>query len=315
MRDYPVKAPGDTFSSEEFNESIGGELENFITKAGIALAALTTNQMSQAATLYTGASTFFLESGVADAYVGNVISPFEAPPSLPDGFVARFFPGNTNTGASTLNLTGTGVKAIVKDAGLVALTGGEIVVNEPLIVQYDLGTDQWQIILSGFQIGAGGAGAVDSVFGRTGTVLPVLDDYAASLVDNDSSVPGDTVKDALETLNASVSGGLIGYRVFTSSTTYTPTAGTTSIKVTVTGGGGGREGSGNGGTSSLGALLSATGGLSGSAGDSPGVGSGGDLNLSGGGNGNASGNRNSQPGGASIWGSGPAKGGGASGLW
>jgi len=163
MRDYPVKAPGDTFTAEEFNESIGGELENFITKAGLTLAALTTNQMSQAATLYTGASTFFLESGVADAYVGNAISPFEAPPSLPDGFMAKFFPGNTNTGASTLNLTSTGVKAIVKGTGLIALVGGEIIANEPLHVQYDLATDQWQIILSGFQIGAGGGGAVDSV--------------------------------------------------------------------------------------------------------------------------------------------------------
>ena len=41
---------------------------------------------------------------------------------------------------------------------------------------------------------------VTSVFSRVGAVVAVLNDYAASLVDNDSSVPGATVKDALESL-------------------------------------------------------------------------------------------------------------------
>ena len=113
MRDYTVKAPGDTFSSEQFNESIGGELENFITKAGITLAALTTNQMSQAASLYTGTATYFIDSGSADAYVAAIVAPFEAPPILPDGYLMRVFPGNTNTGASTINVAGTGAKDIV----------------------------------------------------------------------------------------------------------------------------------------------------------------------------------------------------------
>lgn len=44
----------------------------------------------------------------------------------------------------------------------------------------------------------GGGGAVTSVFGRIGAVVALLNDYAASLVDNDSSNPGATVKDALE---------------------------------------------------------------------------------------------------------------------
>jgi len=42
---------------------------------------------------------------------------------------------------------------------------------------------------------------VNSVFGRTGTVVAVLGDYSASLVSNDSAVSGTNVDDALDQLN------------------------------------------------------------------------------------------------------------------
>lgn len=48
----------------------------------------------------------------------------------------------------------------------------------------------------------GGGGAVASVFGRTGAVTAAASDYDASQVDNDSSVSGATVKDALNTLSS-----------------------------------------------------------------------------------------------------------------
>lgn len=51
-----------------------------------------------------------------------------------------------------------------------------------------------------------GAGAVTSVHGRAGTVIAAASDYDASQVDNDSTVVGTTVKDALETLDAKVGG-------------------------------------------------------------------------------------------------------------
>lgn len=50
---------------------------------------------------------------------------------------------------------------------------------------------------------AGSAGVlVTSVFGRIGAVVATLGDYVASLVNNDSTVTGATVKDALNTLKA-----------------------------------------------------------------------------------------------------------------
>lgn len=47
---------------------------------------------------------------------------------------------------------------------------------------------------------SGGGGAVDSVFGRTGTVAAAASDYDASQIDNDSGVSGATVAAALDTL-------------------------------------------------------------------------------------------------------------------
>jgi hypothetical protein len=80
------------------------------------------------------------------------------------------------------------------------------------------------------------------------------------------------------------SGLLLNIQYFTSSGTYTPTSGTTFVVVEVVGGGGGGNNGGGGsagGTTSFGALVSATGGSTGSS-ATGGTGSSGDLNLTGG---------------------------------
>jgi hypothetical protein len=56
------------------------------------------------------------------------------------------------------------------------------------------------------EIAAGGGGVVSSVFGRAGAVVAATSDYDASQVDNDSSVSGATVKDALDGLAGAISG-------------------------------------------------------------------------------------------------------------
>lgn len=53
---------------------------------------------------------------------------------------------------------------------------------------------------------AAASGAVDSVFGRTGAVVAILNDYTSSLVNNTSIVAGATVSNALNTLSGQVTG-------------------------------------------------------------------------------------------------------------
>ena len=84
-------------------------------------------------------------------------------------------------------------------------------------------------------------------------------------------------------------GGYVGSQIFTTSGTYTPTAGISRIRVTILGGGGAGNydnDGGDGGTSSFGSHCSATGGLKGSSSgvgrnSLGGIGSGGDINLRG----------------------------------
>lgn len=122
--------------------------------------------------------------------------------------------------------------------------------------------------------------------------------------------------------NNSSTGALLGVQAFTSSGTYTPTAGTNQVLVIVTGGGGGGSGNGGaggtGGTSSFGSFCTATGGSGGAAvssgsdqnGADGGAGSGGTLNLPGGpgGTGFSIGSGSTRAvggqGGASYWGGG-----------
>jgi hypothetical protein len=49
------------------------------------------------------------------------------------------------------------------------------------------------------------SGLVDSVFGRIGDVVAAIDDYSAAQIDNDSSVTGEQVSDALEYLDGYIS--------------------------------------------------------------------------------------------------------------
>lgn len=81
-----------------------------------------------------GANTFD-ESGVADVYVLDVVGDNPAPANYSSNMNVVFIPGNTNTGASTIDVEGLGVKDI--RLGGVALVGAEIVAGVRTTLVYD----------------------------------------------------------------------------------------------------------------------------------------------------------------------------------
>ena len=100
--------------------------------------------------------THATESGAADAYVLS-LSP--AITAYAAGQAFSFFATNTNTGASTLNVTGVAIDAIVTWDGS-ALAAGRIVSGQLVNVVHD-GTNF--IILTGYRETFGTSAALDSV--------------------------------------------------------------------------------------------------------------------------------------------------------
>jgi len=87
--------------------------------------------------------TYVTDTGAADAYIATLT---EAPPSYTAGLKIAVKALTTNTGASTINVNGLGIKNIKKSDGtaLIALAAGDIFAGAIFHIQYD-GT-QFQLI-------------------------------------------------------------------------------------------------------------------------------------------------------------------------
>ncbi|QBP09386.1 phage tail protein [Cupriavidus metallidurans] len=161
------------------------------------------------------------DTGTANACVVNYSYPVTA---LKDGMVLWFKPAAANTGATTLNVNGLGAYPIL-GAAHTALQGGEIVLNGKCQVVWNLAYSSWVLIEC------------------TGAAIQVA--------------PATQSQHAMQLGQAT--GRLLNIQYFTSSGTYTPSPGTTSIIVEAVGGGG----AGGGATS---AASNVSAGGSGSAG-------------------------------------------------
>lgn len=79
-------------------------------------------------------SDYVADTGAADAYV---ITPIPAIAAYATGQIFSFKAANTNTGNSTLNVSGKGVKTIKKGDGSKNLFAADIVAGQVVVVEYD----------------------------------------------------------------------------------------------------------------------------------------------------------------------------------
>lgn len=154
MRDIQDKTDGtgDILAAGAFNTNFLAELQDFVVSAGFTLDPeagpdTDTLMFSKSVCNYSVGAMYFAESGAADAYVLTRSGNIESLSSYFDGAIVCFNPGNDNTGASTINIDGLGVKDLVAADGT-ALTGGEVVADVYCIARYNSATDDFEIVKS-----------------------------------------------------------------------------------------------------------------------------------------------------------------------
>lgn len=178
-----------------------------------------------------GALPYAADTGTANAYVVN-LSP--ALTQYITGMPIYFKAVNANTGASTVNVNGLGVKTIKKNGGA-DLVSGDIQTGQIVCVSYD-GT-YMQFISPPINATV----LWDGTAGRSASPTPGAN--TIPVAGADGVLPAGWA-------------GLLNVKIFTSGTTYTPTPGTHKIIIELIGGGGG----GGGAAASTSTQVSAAGG-------------------------------------------------------
>jgi len=151
MRDYATKADNvDALSASEFNSYIQ-ESENAVTNSDITLdpsgSDANLEMLSEAITRASQGGQSYIDSGAADAYVLTAIGAYKQPSEYVDGMTVLFQAGNTNTGASTINVSSIGV-ADLKDSSGSDLSAGDVELGNYYLAQYNLANTEFRIILS-----------------------------------------------------------------------------------------------------------------------------------------------------------------------
>ncbi len=150
MRSLNGKVTGNTLTADEWNDQ-PTELQNMIVDMGMTLSAVDLDQVGKAVTAYAASADFYVDTGAADAYAVDPIGGKQALDAVVgllavhDGLLVRFRPTNANTGASTIDVNGIGVKDLERESGA-ALSAGDIVTTRDAICRYDAATDDFFIL-------------------------------------------------------------------------------------------------------------------------------------------------------------------------
>ena len=149
MEDINDKITGGSLPAAEWNQ-LPSELQNVIEALGITLAGGDLNQLGKAIAGYAANSSFYTDSGVADAYVLTTIGSKQSLTAYTDGAEFEFEAGNENTGgAATVNVAGLGLKDIKLKGGANPPVGH---ISGRVKLKFDNSNDRCELIRSGMSI-------------------------------------------------------------------------------------------------------------------------------------------------------------------
>ena len=135
MAKFNDKATGNQVSADDYNNIVRAS-KNTIENSGQTIDA-TNTQLSKAVANYSAVSTFYTDSGTANAYILTPIGSFESPHAYTNGMLIRFRPANANTGAATVNINSLGVKNLKKTDGSTDLDSNDLKSDEDVEFRYD----------------------------------------------------------------------------------------------------------------------------------------------------------------------------------
>lgn len=141
MSDFNTsKIDGNTVAGVEWNQL--ADVDNFVISSGQTPSTSNLEQLGIGSARYSSGGQFFTDSGTANAYVLSPVSPFKSPVSSGagegyfNGMIISFRAGNANSGASTVNVNGAGVKNLKKADGTDVATG-DILTTSDVTFRYD----------------------------------------------------------------------------------------------------------------------------------------------------------------------------------
>lgn len=160
----------DQFTASDMNQ-VKDELENAILGSQ-TLNANDVNQLGKHIANASMTNDYFIDSGIADAYVLSITGNFESPTQLFEGMKIRFKALHSNTGASTINVAGLGVKNIKRDDGLTTLSIGDITNTDYTQLIYD-GTNFILINNSYIKANKVFSNTINTPYLSTNNIIPV----------------------------------------------------------------------------------------------------------------------------------------------
>ena len=152
MKDIPEKNSTGNFSNHDEN-SANEELKDTVTSSGQTLtssdpniADTNTTQVAEALSRYSaGGGQHLIDSGTTNNYILSHVNSFTPFSAYYDGMTISFVGIFANTGVSTVNIDGQGVKDVVTFTGI-PLPASTILPNRLTNIQYDLGADRFVLL-------------------------------------------------------------------------------------------------------------------------------------------------------------------------
>lgn len=131
-------------ASTEWNPFIQ-EFKNLITSMGMTMDGGDLFQLQKAVAHLGLLHRFMTCSGPANTYALSAISPRPAVLGLADGLALQFRPSAANTGASTVNVSGLGPVALVRE-DLTVLQANDLHGSRDALIRYDVGSSQFLLL-------------------------------------------------------------------------------------------------------------------------------------------------------------------------